>query len=157
MSTLVLYQVADVTRESCNRFRTIEMKDGQDLILIGRMDNRQHYYRQIESFVSRRTISRLHAFIERINDNFYISDLSKCGTYVNHRRIDKKFKLKPHDLVYFGHPSGMEINPGEPISQYFWDLKYVVMIGLSSDKEDQDSGVWHKITECSTDTSEFEP
>ncbi|VDL18694.1 unnamed protein product [Hymenolepis diminuta] len=148
MSKLTLYQIADVTRESGNHFLKIEMKDGQDLILIGRWDDKHLIDRQISSSIVGKAISRLHAFIERTNDEFYLSDLSKSGTYINHRRVDKRTQLKPHDLVFFGHPKGGEIRPGEPIGQYFWDLKYVVMIESSEVKSDQETEFWKVLSEC---------
>ncbi|VDN99313.1 unnamed protein product [Rodentolepis nana] len=128
MPKLILYQVADVTQEGGNKFRKIEMKDEQDLLLLGRMERNKQFYKQIDSFEAKKAISRLHALIEKADGKFYLSDLSKSGTYVNHRRVNKRTQLKPHDLVYFGHPKGAEIIPDQPITQYFWDLKYVVSI-----------------------------
>lgn len=63
-------------------------------VIIGRSDEAN--LRIIED-----TISRKHARIHFRNDEIVIEDLSRNGTYVNSRRIEKAV-LMPGDLIYIG-------------------------------------------------------
>ena len=45
-------------------------------------------------------VSRQHAQIHRINDNFYIEDMqSRNGTYVNGRQIRERYRLSDQDRL----------------------------------------------------------
>ncbi len=48
-------------------------------------------------------VSRQHAYIEKINNDYYIEDLrSTNGTFLNGKRITTKQKLEPLDTLYIG-------------------------------------------------------
>lgn len=52
--------------------------------------------------LNERQISRKHASIERIGANYFVTDHSLNGTFVNGKRIAKKQALKPDDMVMIG-------------------------------------------------------
>lgn len=86
--------------------------------------------------VRRDTVSRLHAVVERLGENFVLRDCGSAnGTYVNRRRIDAPYILKDRDQIALGigpavlrfvDPDPTRVVPerlryDEQAMSFFWD------------------------------------
>jgi len=92
-------------------------------------------------------ISRWHSEIERDETEdgtyeYFISDKSLNGTYVNEVRVSERVRLADQDIVVFGHINGKNIRPGEFArqSESEFHFKFEQFLGSVSPVQDAEPG-----------------
>nr|CDS31072.1 hypothetical protein HmN_000049500 [Hymenolepis microstoma] len=125
----ILSNVADVYRP-----KLIEFPKDRDEIRIGREDSTSVNDFNLESCIYRPLITRHHASIKRTQEGkFELHDYSLNGTFVNYVRVGEAVTLQTDDIVCFGCLDSFGVKPGEKVSSFPWDQKYVVYMGPPED------------------------
>lgn len=76
-----------------------DIKIHKEIFLIGKKKN------EVDGYIDRKSVSRIHAKIEIEEDRYYIEDLNSTnGTYLNGERLEYRQKviLEPRDRITFG-------------------------------------------------------
>ncbi|KAM3180409.1 hypothetical protein ACTXT7_016345 [Hymenolepis weldensis] len=125
----ILSNVSDIYRP-----KVMELPKDQREIKIGREDSTLVNDFNLESCIYRPLITQHHATVKRTpNGTFELHDHSLNGTFVNYMRVGKAVILHNDDIVCFGCFDSFGVEPGERVSGFPWDQKYVVYFGPPED------------------------
>ncbi|VDO11840.1 unnamed protein product [Rodentolepis nana] len=125
----ILSKVPDIYRP-----KVIEFPKDRDEIKIGRVDSDSLNDFNLESCIYRPLITPHHASIKRTQEGEYeLHDYSLNGTFVNYIRVGEAVTLKRNDIICFGCYDSFGKKPGEKVTNFPWDQKYVVYLGPPED------------------------